>query len=189
MQYSFSTGISSGTTYTFKFRSQNSIDYSPFSEEVRFAAATPPAKPSAPTKNSELSYKDAIYVEWSASSATEILIAGYRLYMSRSTGVYTMIYNGDLNPLQRSYLVTNLTTGEQYQFQVSAVNFNGESALSNALVVYSCIAPSQPSLPVRTGGTSTLINLQWTPPTDDGGCPLTGYKLMRNSGGSTSITI
>lgn len=46
------------------------------------------------------------------SNATEIPIQGYKLYMSQSTGVYSLIYDGSLNPLQRFYLVTNLTTGE-----------------------------------------------------------------------------
>ncbi len=62
--------------------------------------------------------------------------------MSNGTGVYTLIYDGSLNPLQRSYLVQGVVTGNQYQFKVSAVNYNGESALSDPLTVYACVAPS-----------------------------------------------
>ncbi len=103
---------------------------------------------------------------------TEIPIQGYRLYMSSGTGVYTMVYNGELNPLQRQITVKNLTTGQQYQFKVSAVNFNGESVLSDALSTFACIAPSQPKKPERKDGTKTSIHLVWTPPADDGGCPV-----------------
>lgn len=64
--------------------------------------------------------------------------------MSNGTGVYIKIYDGELNPLQRQFSVKNLTTGMQYQFKVVAVNFNGESAMSDALATYSCVAPLQP---------------------------------------------
>jgi hypothetical protein len=79
--------------------------------------------------------------------------------MSSGTGVYTMIYDGVLNPLQRQITAKNLTTGTQYQFKVSAVNFNGESVLSDPLSTYSCIPSSQPKKPVRIDGTTTSILL------------------------------
>lgn len=62
--------------------------------------------------------------------------------MSNGTGVYSLIYNGELNSLTRSYTVSGLTTGSQYQFKVSAVNYNGESSLSTALTTYACVTPS-----------------------------------------------
>jgi hypothetical protein len=34
--------------------------------------------------------------------------------MSAGTGVYVMVYDGELNPLQRQITVRNLTTGTQY---------------------------------------------------------------------------
>ncbi len=97
-----------------------------------------------------------------------------------------MIYDGVLNPLQRQITAKNLTTGTQYQFKVSAVNFNGESVLSDALATYACVAPIQPKKPFRVDGTTTSILIQWTSPTDDGGCPILGYKLFRDSGDSAS---
>lgn len=105
------TTITAGTVYTFKIRAKNAVDYSPFSAEVRFAAATPPAKPATPTKILSTSSKTSITVKWSQSANTEIPIQGYKLYMSNGTGVYSLIYDGELNPLQRSYTVTGLTTG------------------------------------------------------------------------------
>lgn len=110
--------------------------------------------------------------------------------MSAGTGVYVMVYDGELNPLQRQITVKNLTTGVQYQFKVSAVNFNGESVKSDALSTYSCIAPSQPKKVVRADGTTTSILLSWSSPSDDGGCPIQGYKLYRDQGDLTSeVTI
>lgn len=93
-----------------------------------------------------------------------------------------------MNPLKKSFLVENLTIGEQYQFKVSAVNFNGESTSSDPLIVYSCIAPASPNAPFRIDGTATTITLQWTAPKYDGGCPLQGYKLFRDLGSGGAIS-
>jgi hypothetical protein len=92
-------GIVPGSIYTFKFRAVNVIDPSNFSPETRIAAASPPSKPATPTRALILNSKTQITVLWSQSANNEIPIQGYRLYMSSGTGVYTMIYNGFLNPL------------------------------------------------------------------------------------------
>lgn len=91
--------ITSGTVYTFKFIANNIVGYSSFSSEVRYAAASPPAKPSTPTKDLSNSTKTSITVKWSQSASTEVPIQGYRLYMSNGTDVYSLIYDGELNPL------------------------------------------------------------------------------------------
>jgi hypothetical protein len=106
--------------------------------------------------------------------------------LSAGTGVYEMVYDGELNPLQRQITVRNLITGTQYQFKVAAVNFNGESVMSDAVSTYACVAPSQPKKPIRVTGTTTTILLSWTPPADDGGCPIQAYKLWRDSGSPLS---
>ena len=43
--------IQPGVIYTFKYIAKNIVGYSAFSTEVRYATATPPAKPATPTKN------------------------------------------------------------------------------------------------------------------------------------------
>jgi hypothetical protein len=58
--------------------------------------------------------------------------------------------------------------------------------MSDALSTYSCIAPTQPKKPFRADGTKTTILIKWTSPSDDGGCPILGYKLYRDSGDSVS---
>jgi len=73
------TGLISGATYTFKFRSFNVVGFSEFSEQVRYAIASPPAKPATPTKDMQMSTKTSIYIKWSESQATEIPILGYKI--------------------------------------------------------------------------------------------------------------
>jgi hypothetical protein len=93
-----------------------------------------------------------------------------------------MVYNGSRNALQRHYEATGLETGALYQFKVSAINYNGESELSEALTAYACVAPDASPLLERVSGDATSILLSWLAPPDDGGCPITGYQLMRDSG-------
>jgi hypothetical protein len=48
----------------------------------------------------DLSTETSIFVEWSESTATEVPILGYKLYMSQGTSEFTLIYS-ELNPLVR----------------------------------------------------------------------------------------
>jgi len=57
-------GLVSGSTYTFKTRSKNLLGYSDFSQEVRIAVASPPAKPITPVKIYAESGKTSITVDW-----------------------------------------------------------------------------------------------------------------------------
>ena len=67
MSHTISSGLFSGRIYTFKFRSLNSVDYSDFSMERRYAVSLPPSKPNAPIKNMAKSTETSIYVEWAES--------------------------------------------------------------------------------------------------------------------------
>jgi hypothetical protein len=67
-------GIVAGSIYTFKYRAINVVGASPFSDETRIAAASPPAKPAAPTRALILQGKNQITVLWSQSANTEIPI-------------------------------------------------------------------------------------------------------------------
>lgn len=57
--------ITSGAIYTFMFRAINVIGPSLFSPEVRYAIASPPAKPATPTRANILQSKTQITVLWS----------------------------------------------------------------------------------------------------------------------------
>ena len=86
-------GIVSGVTYTFRVRARNVVDYSEFSNEVRYVISSPPDKPVAPTKDYILSTKTSLVIRWSESAATQTPIIGYKLYMSEATSEYEPIYS------------------------------------------------------------------------------------------------
>jgi hypothetical protein len=96
------------------FRSKNIVGYSFYSEQVRIAVASPISKPTTPTKDYVRSTKTEITVHWTESTATEVPVIGYKLYMSAGTDEYSVVYSDEQNALLREYTVANLTTGVYY---------------------------------------------------------------------------
>lgn len=102
---------------------------------------------------------------------------------------YKIIYNGSLNDEQTFYNVTQLKTGTLYKFRVTALNWNGPSNPGSPLVVHACLNPVGASQPRKVLSTATSVIIEWDAPLDDGGCPILGYQLYRDSGGGLSDTI
>lgn len=53
---------------------------------------------------------------------------------------------------------------------------------SSVLVVHACGTPGQPKPVFKKEGTKTSIIVGWEPPSNDGGCPITGYWLLHDGG-------
>ena len=82
-----------------------------------------------------------------------------------------------------------MITGNIYRFKVSAFNYNGEGALSTELSTFACISPSNMAAPTRISSTLTSLMLNWSSPTDDGGCPITGFAVFRDDGAGSDINV
>ena len=76
----------------------------------------------------------------------------------------------------------NLNEGETYGFQVQAFNFNGGGTLSPEATFKACTAPTGLSVPTVTATTKSTISFVWTPPTNDGACPVSSYDLVMDDG-------
>ena len=96
-----------------------------------------------------------------------------------------------------SYTHTNVQTGKNYIYRVSAINSAGTSNPSAEAIAQPTstsgsgnTAPNPPSSLSATAVSPTQINLSWTAPSNTGGTPIIGYKIERKSGtGSYSILI
>jgi hypothetical protein len=73
-----------------------------------------------------------------------------------------------------STIVTGLTNGTAYAYQIRARNSNGFSATVSFQVATPVGAPSTPARPTVTS-TSTAVTVTWAAP-NDGGSQITGYK-------------
>lgn len=89
-----------GHTYAFRVTATNSKGTSEHSDELVVAAADPIAQPAAPVRTLAKSTRSSLYIDWEPSSATQIPVVGYRLYMSEGTaGDFKLMYSDPLNAL------------------------------------------------------------------------------------------
>ena len=113
---------------------------------------------------------------------TELPTTGYKLYRDGGNdGQFSIIYDGTHRPGQLSYISTGLIAGTFYRFKVLASNFNGNGSLSDEVLIPACMPPSGLASPIRSGGTSTIIILEWTPPEELNGCPISGFNIYQGT--------
>uniref|UniRef100_A0A8C2ZMR1 Titin n=1 Tax=Cyclopterus lumpus TaxID=8103 RepID=A0A8C2ZMR1_CYCLU len=78
--------------------------------------------------------------------------------------------------------VTNLKTGIEYQFRVSAENRYGKSSSivsSNVIAQYPFSEPAAPGTPIVSAATKENMVVEWNAPTNNGGSPVLGYHFER----------
>ena len=83
-----------------------------------------------------------------------------------------------------TYEHTGLTAGDTRHYRVSAINTagtGGSSGTDSATVGTTPTAPAAPTGLTATAGGTTTINLSWTAPGNNGGSPITGYKIEVSS--------
>jgi Ca2+-binding RTX toxin-like protein len=86
-------------------------------------------------------------------------------------------------------VVTGLTNGEAYRFQVRASNELGTSAFSPlSAPVTPDVVPNAPANVAGVGGNG-VVNLSWTAPAANGGTAITGYKVQVLAGATLVQTI
>jgi hypothetical protein len=81
--------------------------------------------------------------------------------------------------LVNTYEITSgIVADSVYQFKVTAVNVQGESAQSIASnPIRAADKPSQPHMPVKVSATTSTITISWNAPTYNGGNALTDYSV------------
>ncbi|CAF3389468.1 unnamed protein product [Rotaria socialis] len=93
---------------------------------------------------------------------------------------------------ERTALVNRLLEGAKYRFRASAENKYGRSdpceTTEPLLIKNPFDPPSAPDAPLIDEIFATTCRIQWTPPSSDGGTPLTGYYVERHLQGATRWT-
>ena len=141
-------------------------------------------------------------------------VTGYRLYMDDGAGGdYFMVYDGTGNEYTKQFntdtKISTMVTNDKYRFKVQSINSIGASAMSResrflSRAVRSPLPPSPPlrdsrttvnTPPARATNSSATFRsgdaqvvIQWAPPLDNGGSPITGYNVLINDGQSNSWT-
>jgi hypothetical protein len=162
-----------GTIYRVKYRAENEIgEYSSYSPDLIFALGPLPSAPSAPTKDITDSLDNTIEVTWTAITTDVLPIYGYKLYAdSGLDDTFSLIYDGTNSPAVTSFLYNNsLNVDLTYRFYLTAINYNGEGPASTYASLKTCTYPSGMGIPTIYEVTSTVISIEWTAPSNNGGC-------------------
>ncbi len=172
------TGLSPGTTRHIRIRSQDADGWSPWSDVVSGTtnAVGKPGPPSSITATADS--PSMITVSWTPGDDGGSPITGYRIdaLLQKNT---ERVYRYTTEPSARSHTVTGLTAATPYLIVVSPKNAigHGDSFSFRTATTAAATKPGSPaSVTVMAGGAST-INVSWTPPTETGGSPITGYRI------------
>ena len=164
--------LTNGTPYTVRvIATRTGASDGPPSAEV---TGTPFTTPGAPQHLSGEPGDEQVMLTWDApSSDGGSAILRYE-YAIDDSG--TWIDAG----LDLEETVPGLTNGQQYAFEVRAVNSAGPGAPARTAATPLGM-PSVPESLTATGGDGEVV-LEWTAPADDGGTPVTGYEYRFAAG-------
>src|SRR5437899_652878 len=167
------TALASDHTYFYKVTAVNSIGTSLQSNE---------ASTIAPTNLVATAGNARIALSWSAPSTNGgSVITNYKVYRGTSSNTETFLAQiGN----STSYTDTAVINGQTYYYKVSAVNSIRESPQSNEASAILYTIPSAPQNLQATAGIGN-VTLAWQAPTNNGGSPITGYKIYRSSSSGT----
>ncbi len=185
-------GLQPGTSRTYRVHARNADGYGFPSNEASTTTprTTVPSKPFgfAATALSPTEIK----LSWNAPSDNGgEPITGYQLEVSTDGGGSWVILVNDVgipNPL--SYSDSGLKGGTTYHYRVRALNKVGQSPpsiVANA-TTSAATKPGGVGLITISGLSTTEIKLSWDAPSDNGGSPITGYRIDVSANGGSNWT-
>lgn len=180
-------GLTNGTSYEFAVSAINMLGAS----AEMTTDVIPSTVASAPTNVSLLSGDQQLTIQFSApDDDAGSAILQYRIYKSTDGGSsYSVLITQDvddyvLNNGVYSYVDTVVSNGTSYFYRVSAINANGEGALSDADSDYPSTVPDAPTLlsvdDINSSSTGKRLRVTWSAPANDGGSSITNYELYRD---------
>ena len=133
--------------------------------------------PGVPTALNAVPGNGQVLLSWSAPADDGgRAITGYRVYRSTSEfGTYALI----ASPSTTSFVDTGRSNGQQYWYQVSALNAIGEGGLSAPLSATPYTVPNAPlSLSAEPGDEQAILN--WAAPSFNGGRAIDYYVVYQD---------
>ena len=177
-------GLSTVPTYTFAVRAVNSAG----STESDSRSVTIVGTPAAPDSFSAVAGDGQVWLGW--RSPADFTISGYEYRQKEGTDAF-----GDWQTIPGSragstfHIVTGLTNGTPYTFQVRAVNAAGESDSSGEQSATPATASSAPVKPEGFAARQTgigQVELTWGASSNP--LNVTGYQFEQSSGSWTTIS-
>lgn len=173
-------GVIEGQTYFYQVSAENGQGEGPMSNE---ANATVPTVPSPPENLSAIGGYREVALVWDPPFTNGgSPVTNHRVYRGTIPGGETFLLElGNVT----GFLDVGLADGQEYFYQVSAVNIVGEGAKSNETNASTSLPPRPPAnvTAFLSGGNSENVTVTWSLSQDDGaGLGLVvGYGLYRSA--------
>jgi len=186
------TNLITGKTYIYRISAINSIGTGNPSPEVLATPTSSSAPPKNIAPNPPQSLTASVYsstqinLSWSAPvSNGGPTVTGYKIQYIQDTGNFTDLVSNSGSSFT-AYSHTGLQVGHTYTYRVFAINSIGTSNSSNTATATATQVTTVPGPPILSANPSstTSISLSWTPPSNNGGSAITGYKIEYSNGTS-----
>ena len=172
------TGLTNGQVYFAHVIAVNENGASAPSTE---AQGTPIGVAGVPT-SVQLQHRDSeLTVQWQPPSGTAgSSVVGYVVQWTESGGAPTAGGQTSFGAQARTYNITGLTNGTEYDVRVIALNPSGQSAPALISGTPSTV-PGSPLIGSVVSGDGELV-VSWSAPADDGGADISSYRVQWKSG-------
>jgi uncharacterized repeat protein (TIGR02543 family) len=174
------TGLTNGTSYTFTVQATNANGDSVVS--TASSSVTPAKAPDAPSSISVTEGVGKVSVSWTAPASNGSAITSYTVQAYDNSG--SLVVGATclaVTPAVTCDVSTNLVSGINYTFKVTATNTAGTSSPSTASSEAAIIAA--PSVPINATAVATnaRATVSWDAPVNSNGSAITGYTVTAYS--------
>ena len=182
------TGTSAGSdTLNFGLYAHNPHKDCTFSDS-HFYSINVQDTPSEP-QNLQATWGDTfVELSWQLpSSDGGVSLTGYNIHRGTSAGVKPKSLIDSVSASTYSYNDTSVTNGQTYYYYIVAVNSIGNSDPSSEVSAAPELGGKKPGPPqnLEAKAGNGYVDLDWEAPANDGGMPITGYKIYSDTSSGT----
>ena len=158
---------------------------------VEVVSAQSDVVPGTPTSVATTSSNAEATVTWSAPiSNGGTAVTGYSVAWASNAVQGMMSGSAFVAAATTAYRLTGLVNGVTYTFTVTETNVAGNGAASTSVAAVPYTRAGSPSNLVANALAGGQVNLTWSPPGDNGGAGLTGYRIERRvEGGAWAVLV